>query len=628
VSGGVVPGFRGADVAQKPVRVRNIAILAWLMVLSLTVALVEPRVVGSSSENVFDGVAAFVTSLSSSFDRTTTGSTTSVDALKEPTIAASDIGPAPAASARTSVATSFAPAAAPKVAPATSAALTLSMASGRTGTELTISGLRFPVGQPLFITWDGAVLGSQPITPDAGGTFQKKIVIPATTPGPHTLGANVVSGPVGGKQVVLQVASAVFIVAAAAAATNPAITPSSPLPTTPVAGAPLPTTAPARTAAPAPTTGPAPTTAPAPTTVPAPTATAAPASPLPAAGGLDVRTFGALGDGQTDDTAAIHRARDAAGASGALQFPAGTYMVANLRLTASGQVWNLAPTATLKLKASANTDLIVMSGAGARLVGGRLDGNRSAQVSSGTCVVMVGGGGVIQGTEILNCRGWGVYVYGADATKISGSVIHDISDAAIYVENGADDTTIDGNVVQRTTGAGAGGIVVHGMQNTAGVGSRTRITNNRVESVAQISIESWSPASLIQGNTTIGGTMGISVGAADGTRILGNVVSGATDYGIEIGNTASVTVSGNTVSSVTGDAGIIVDDSAHGNMITSNQLRSVVRGVQVSLGSTANTISGNTFETWSLYGIEAHQVDGSIIGTNTFTGAGTQINLI
>ncbi|MDQ2912009.1 MAG: right-handed parallel beta-helix repeat-containing protein [Chloroflexota bacterium] len=341
-----------------------------------------------------------------------------------------------------------------------------------------------------------------------------------------------------------------------------------------------------------------------------------------------MRTFGALGDGQTDDTAAIHRARDAAGASGAVQFPAGTYLVANLQLTASGQVWNLAPTATLKLKASANTDLIVMSGAGARLVGGRLDGNRSAQGSSGTCVVMVGGGGVVQNTEILNCRGWGVYVYGADGTKISGSSIHDISDAAIYVENGADDTTIDGNAVQRTTGAGAGGIVVHGMQNTAGVGSRTRITNNRVENVAQISIESWSPASLVQGNTTIGGTMGISIGAADGTRVLGNVVSGAADYGIEVGNTGGVTVSGNTISSVAGDAGIIIDDAGHGNMVTSNQLRSVVRGVQVSLGSAANTVSGNTFESWSLYGIEAHQVDGSILGTNTFTGPGIQIKLI
>jgi parallel beta-helix repeat protein len=63
-------------------------------------------------------------------------------------------------------------------------------------------------------------------------------------------------------------------------------------------------------------------------------------------------------------------------------------------------------------------------------------------------------------------------------------------------------------------------------------------------------------------------------------------------------------------------------------MISSNHLRSVVRGVQVSLGSVANTISGNTFESWSLYGIEAHQVDGSIISTNTFTGSGIQIKLI
>jgi parallel beta-helix repeat protein len=122
--------------------------------------------------------------------------------------------------------------------------------------------------------------------------------------------------------------------------------------------------------------------------------------------------------------------------------------------------------------------------------------------------------------------------------------------------------------------------------------------------------------------------MGISVGAADGTRVLGNVVSGARDYGIEIGATAGVTVSGNTVSSVAGDAGIIIDDAARNNTITANQLRSVVRGIQVSLGSAANTITGNSFEAWSLYGIEAHRADGSIIGSNTFSGSGIQVNLI
>src|SRR5262245_17218335 len=44
---------------------------------------------------------------------------------------------------------------------------------------------------------------------------------------------------------------------------------------------------------------------------------------------LNVREFGAKGDGVTDDTAAIQRAIDSAGRGATISFPRGVYLVAN-----------------------------------------------------------------------------------------------------------------------------------------------------------------------------------------------------------------------------------------------------------------------------------------------------------
>ncbi|WP_180970193.1 carbohydrate-binding domain-containing protein [Deinococcus planocerae] len=71
--------------------------------------------------------------------------------------------------------------------------------------------------------------------------------------------------------------------------------------------------------APAPVSEPAPTLAPAPTPSPSPTPTAP-------ADAVDVKTFGAKGDGVADDTAALQRAADS---KKALFFSPGTYLISN-----------------------------------------------------------------------------------------------------------------------------------------------------------------------------------------------------------------------------------------------------------------------------------------------------------
>ena len=53
---------------------------------------------------------------------------------------------------------------------------------------------------------------------------------------------------------------------------------------------------------------------------------------------VNVKDFGATGDGTTDDTAAIHAGRDAIGVGGKVFIPSGTYMVSGLTASVENQV--------------------------------------------------------------------------------------------------------------------------------------------------------------------------------------------------------------------------------------------------------------------------------------------------
>ena len=67
-----------------------------------------------------------------------------------------------------------------------------------------------------------------------------------------------------------------------------------------------------------------------------------------AAGAFDVRSFGAVGDGVTDDSVAIRAAMAAATAAGhALHFPTGTYIVSK---EGGGKYWGLNPPAGAQLQ--------------------------------------------------------------------------------------------------------------------------------------------------------------------------------------------------------------------------------------------------------------------------------------
>lgn len=344
-------------------------------------------------------------------------------------------------------------------------------------------------------------------------------------------------------------------------------------------------------------------------------------------------SFGARGDGVTDDTAAIGRARDAAGAGGTVVFPAGTYLVAGLSLSVPSQRWWLDPQATLRLRAAASSTLLRVTASDAVVTGGRLDGNRTAQSTSGNCLSVSAPRVTIEATDIGECRGWGIYVHGAPEVRILRNLVHDTGDASIFIESdgvrGSDNAVVDGNTVRRTSREGAGGIIVHGKGAVATLAPR--IANNRVEDVAQIAIEVWGlvPRSVIVGNVTVGGWMGISVDRSHDSQVLGNRVFAARLYGIELAASHRCVVRDNTVdeTGMTGSTGIAltgVAERSRNNVIEANTVISARRGIQLNKESHDNSIAKNVIRGWTTFGIELLGSERVRVEGNTISGGGNQ----
>jgi hypothetical protein len=124
---------------------------------------------------------------------------------------------------------------------------------------------------------------------------------------------------------------------------------------------------------------------------------------------ISVKSYGAKGDGSTDDIAALKRANTAAAAKGvSLYFPDGTYMI--------GSEWipsvslSFAPEAVLKKTASFSaTRAVKVEADGIRVEGLKLNGNRSAG-ATGAGLWWEGKEGLARNCETNHTKGLGLGV--------------------------------------------------------------------------------------------------------------------------------------------------------------------------------------------------------------------------
>jgi hypothetical protein len=143
---------------------------------------------------------------------------------------------------------------------------------------------------------------------------------------------------------------------------------------------------------------------------------------------VSVKDFGAVGDGVTDDTAAIQAAITAS-ASKALLFPAGTY-VFSAGLTFQANTDYVFDNATLSLKTGiAVPSALIQVGNGTRIIGMKLNGNKDTQSGNGFGVrISFRSRVVMHNCRIDNILGYALGLYGSNDCLFSDLTINNPGD--------------------------------------------------------------------------------------------------------------------------------------------------------------------------------------------------------
>lgn len=142
---------------------------------------------------------------------------------------------------------------------------------------------------------------------------------------------------------------------------------------------------------------------------------------------VDVRAFGAVGDGVTDDTAAIQVALDSIPSGGTVLFPAGYTFMINAEV---GNLW-------FGLKPLANTTLIIQAGATLKAISNSSIKSTVININGVDNVSVMGGGTIIGErtghTGTTGEWGYGINVSDSNYVHISDLTIHGCWGDGIFV---------------------------------------------------------------------------------------------------------------------------------------------------------------------------------------------------
>jgi hypothetical protein len=281
--------------------------------------------------------------------------------------------------------------------------------------------------------------------------------------------------------------------------------------------------------------------------------------------GVNVRhdPYRAIGDGVADDTGAFASARDAAGPSGVVAVPAGTYLLNNLELDVPGQTWCLMSGATLLLKPATSNPLVTVSANGVTIEGpGTMDGNLAHQRGSqgGGTILITGNRVTLRNLLIQNCNGYGVLFGNADQGTVTGCVLRNTWQEAIEYQSTGDymGPVITGNRIsnyERGTESISGGIGV--TTNGSGYVTDVVIAENEIEvyplywgqlsDVNSCIAVFYGNGFVISGNTLRGSCLAVTLPHSIDGAISCNHIAGYAFNAIEITNVSSLAVSGNSI---------------------------------------------------------------------------------
>jgi len=344
---------------------------------------------------------------------------------------------------------------------------------------------------------------------------------------------------------------------------------------------------------------------------------------------VSVKTYGAKGDGRTDDTAAIQAAIEVvAGTGGTLLVPDGTYMINAILNSNKGLI--LRSNMTLRMSSGAVLKAITNGSPGyailylprvtnVNIIGGTVEGDRSTHTGtlgeSGMGISVATSANVfIEGVTAKECWGDGFYVGGTNCTNITlcnvvadhnrrqglsvvyadGVMVRNstfkntqgtLPEAGIDIEPNAGETVANMQILGCTFTNNSGGGIQNGVA----------ISNRGISFIRNV---------IIDGNVMVGngfnaanghtGGGGVETSNTAGHRITNNVMRDNKNWGLRLRDEADDTiVTGNTITGTTGD-GIYLDPTITNYTITGNTITGNTRyGIYQAVGS-QGTLSGNT----------------------------------
>lgn len=160
---------------------------------------------------------------------------------------------------------------------------------------------------------------------------------------------------------------------------------------------------------------------------------------------INVKDYGAKGDGTTDDTSAIQLAINAAPVFGFVYFPAGRYIISNaIKLSSKDDVTLFAYGAQWYLKDNVLTDLLTTAnspsaggGARPRILGLSIDGNKANNAGSGSTIFYGVDAGYIKDCYFKNMDGVAYFLIGATNWRVENSVADGAGASGFCAYNGS-----------------------------------------------------------------------------------------------------------------------------------------------------------------------------------------------
>lgn len=307
-----------------------------------------------------------------------------------------------------------------------------------------------------------------------------------------------------------------------------------------------------------------------------------------AAGWIDVRKFGATGDGVTDDTDAI---RAATSSGNAVFFPAGTYLCDSVNVEGSQVI--VGNNATIKAKSNlTGTNLWTLSGNNISI--SNLNFTVGSQSNTAHILVVAADTINIDHIKVESGNAYGVIQTDDSTNYVSttNSIFKGLTENGIVMWGEADGWKITNNAFDSCKSA-----IQFYSTSTEDTLFNTTIIGNTVKGAYGVPIEvnmKYSMRVIVSTNTVIGGTNGIST--SGGVLITGNIINDQTQIGIEISGDNAV-VSNN-----------LIERCADGI-----QSSSICRNVNINNNTIKNSRAVSGADAIILTGLQDSKITGNII---------------